>query len=268
MLREPVVAGQFYPASANLLKKEIAGYIDEGAEKTKAVGAVVPHAGYIYSGETAGAVYSRLVLPATVILIGPNHTGHGEDYSIQVEGSWRMPFGEVQIDSVLAREILESSRYFVKDDAAHEQEHSIEVQIPFLQYLREDIKIVPIILSHAGVDVCKNLGKAVAAAISCKRQDTLVIASSDMTHYESASQAKEKDEKAIHAIVNLDEEELINCIGKFHISMCGYVPSAVMLAACKKLGAKKAELVKYTNSGEKSGDSSQVVGYAGIIITN
>ena len=266
MLREPVVAGQFYPASADLLRKEIAGYIDEGAEKAKAFGAVVPHAGYIYSGETAGAVYSRLILPATVVLIGPNHTGHGEDYSIQVEGSWRMPFGEVQIDSVLAKEILEASDYFVEDDTAHEYEHSIEVQIPFLQYLREDIKIVPIILSHAGVDVCRNLGKAIAAAIFGKEQDALVIASSDMTHYESADEAKEKDKKAIQKIVNLDEEGLISCTEKFHISMCGYIPSAVMLAACKELGAKKAELVKYTNSGEKSGDYNQVVGYAGMIV--
>ncbi len=266
MLREPVVAGQFYPASADILKKEIAVYVDEGAEKTKAFGAVVPHAGYIYSGETAGAVYSRLMLPATVVLIGPNHTGHGENYSIQVEGSWRMPFGEVQIDSVLAKEILQASNHFVEDDAAHEQEHSIEVQIPFLQYLREDIKIVPIILSHAGVDVCQSLGKAVASAISGREQGTLVIASSDMTHYESADKAKEKDGKAIEKIVNLDEEELISCIRKFHISMCGYIPSAVMLVACKELGAKKAELVKYTNSGERSGDYSQVVGYAGIII--
>ena len=268
MIREPVVAGQFYPASADLLRKEIAGYIDEGAEKAKVFGAVVPHAGYIYSGETAGAVYSRLVLPATVVLVGPNHTGHGEDYSIQVEGSWRMPFGEVQIDSVLAKKILQASNHFVEDDAAHEQEHSIEVQIPFLQYLREDIKIVPIILSHAGVDVCQNLGKAVASAISDREQGALVIASSDMTHYESADKAKEKDGKAIEKIVNLDEEELISCIRKFHISMCGYIPSAVMLVACKELGAKKAELVKYTNSGGRSGDYSQVVGYAGIIITN
>ena len=264
VIREPVVAGQFYSASEDSLKKEVLGYLDEAAEKTKVLGAVVPHAGYIYSGETAGAVYSRLVLPATVVLIGPNHTGRGENCSIQVEGSWRTPLGEVQIDSGLAKGILEKSSFLVEDTAANEDEHCIEVQIPFLQCLRSDLQIVPIVLSECGLDICREIGKAVADAV--RSQDVILVASSDMTHYESADKAKEKDEKTIHAIANLDEEELISCVREFHISMCGYIPSAVVVVACKELGAKKAELIKYTNSGERSGDYSQVVGYAGMII--
>ena len=263
-IRKPVVAGQFYAASESELRKEIQGFIKEEAKKIKAFGAVVPHAGYIYSGETAGAVYSRLIIPETLILIGPNHTGHGQACAIQVQGSWKTPLGDVQIDSVLAEEILKASSSLTEDSSAHEYEHSLEVQIPFLQYLRKDTKIVPVILSECSLEVCREIGKAIATAI--KNRDAIVIASSDMTHYESAEEAKVKDEKAIHAITNLSEEELFNCVRKFHISMCGYIPAAVMLSACRELGAKEAELVEYTNSGEKSGDYAQVVGYAGIII--
>ena len=266
MIRKPVVAGQFYPASESLLRKEIEGYMDENADRTKALGAVAPHAGYVYSGETAGAVYSRLIVPETVVLLGPNHTGRGEAYSIQVEGSWRTPLGNAQINSVLAKTILEGSKYLVEDDSAHEFEHSIEVQVPFLQYERRDIRIVPVVLSEGALDVCQEIGKAIADAVSRKSPDTLIVASSDMTHYESADEAKAKDEKAIDAILNLNEEELVSRVRKFRISMCGYIPAAVMLAACKERGASRAKLVKYTNSGEKSGDFAQVVGYAGIIV--
>jgi len=262
-IREPAAAGQFYPASESLLREDIGRFIKE-AKKSRALGAVIPHAGYVYSGETAGAVYSRLMLPQTSILIGPNHTGRGEPYSIETGGSWKTPFGEVKIDSILAEKILENSNFLVEDSISHEYEHSIEVQVPFLQYLREAPQIVPIVLSGCTLDVCRDIGKAVADAGGDK--DVIVIASSDMTHYESAGEAKAKDDKAIHAILNLDEEELFNCVMKFRISMCGYVPAAVMLVACKELGAKKAELIKYTNSGERTGDYGQVVGYAGIIV--
>ncbi len=264
MIRKPVVAGQFYSASKSSLRKEIQGFIEEKAKKTKALGAVVPHAGYIFSGETAGAVYSRLVIPETLILIGPNHTGYGEACAIQVQGFWKTPLGEVEINSILAKEILKNSSFLTEDSSAHESEHSIEVQVPFLQYLRKDAKIVPVILSECTLDVCREIGKAVASAT--RSQDAIVIASSDMTHYESAEEAKAKDEKAIQAIINLNEEELINRVKKFRISMCGYIPAAVMLVACKELGAKEAELIKYTNSGERSGDDREVVGYAGIIV--
>jgi AmmeMemoRadiSam system protein B len=266
LIRKPAVAGQFYPASERKLREEIERYVDENADRTKALGAVAPHAGYVYSGETAGAVYSRLTIPETVVLLGPNHTGRGEAYSIQVEGLWRTPLGDAQVDSALAKTILEGSKYLVEDDSAHEFEHSIEVQVPFLQYLRRDIRIVPIVLSEGALDVCREIGKAIADAVSEKSPDTLIVASSDMTHYESADEAKAKDDKAIDAIVNLSEEELVSRVRKFRISMCGYIPAAVMLAACKRRGASRVELVKYTNSGEKSGDFAQVVGYAGIIV--
>lgn len=263
-VRKPAVAGQFYPGSESELRKKIKSFIEEDAKKIQALGAVVPHAGYIYSGETAGAVYSRLVIPETVILIGPNHTGYGESCAIQARGSWKTPLGEVQVDSILAEKILESSSSLHENDAAHEREHSIEVHVPFLQYLRKDTKIVPVILSECALAVCREIGKAIGSAI--RNTGTIVLASSDMTHYESADAAKIKDDKAIRAIIDLNEEGLFNCVRKFHISMCGYIPVAVMLTACKALGAKEAELVKYTNSGEKTGDYREVVGYAGIIV--
>ena len=214
-IREPAVAGQFYPASEVSLKKEIQGFIEEKAEKTKTFGAVVPHAGYIYSGKTAGAVYSRLVIPPTCILIGPNHTGYGEVCGIQIQGLWKTPLGDVQIDSSLAEKILKNSHFLTEDSSSHTYEHSIEVQLPFLQFLREDVKIVPIILSECTLDVCREIGKAIADAI--RKQETIVIASSDMTHYEPAEKAKEKDEKAIKAIISLSEDELFSCVKEFHI---------------------------------------------------
>jgi AmmeMemoRadiSam system protein B/AmmeMemoRadiSam system protein A len=266
MNRQPVVAGQFYPASASQLRTMIEGMVDEAAEKEDVIGLVSPHAGYVYSGPVAGAAISRVRFKDTFIILGPNHTGRGRPLSIMTEGKWQTPLGDVEIDSELARHLLGISQHLQEDDAAHQFEHSIEVQLPFLQYFKPDIKIVPIILSFASIDAYKEIGREMARAVSETKRETVIMASSDMTHYEPHDTATRKDQQAIDAILRLDEDELFRRVEQYNISMCGVAPVASMIAAARELGATSAELVKYQTSGDTSGDYSAVVGYAGIII--
>ncbi|MFC1929979.1 AmmeMemoRadiSam system protein B [Chloroflexota bacterium] len=266
MIREPVVAGQFYPASASQLKSMIARLVDEDAEKEEAIGLVSPHAGYIYSGAVAGAVISRIQFKDTFIIMGPNHTGKGQPFSIMTEGTWQTPLGKVKIDTELAKQILAASTYLQEDDGAHQYEHSLEVQLPFLQYFKPDIKIVPIILAHGSGATYEEIGKEIARAVKELGREVVIMASSDMTHYEPHESAKKKDTQAIDAILELDEDELLKRVEELNISMCGYAPTVSLIAAAKELGAKSAELVRYQTSGDTSGDYASVVGYAGIII--
>ncbi len=266
MIREPIVAGRFYPSSRSSLEAEIRSFIDEKAPKEDAIGAVSPHAGYVYSGGVAGAVMSRISLKETFVIMGPSHTGGGKPFSIMTEGSWRTPLGRVEIDSKLGKQILTKSRHLEEDHVAHQYEHSIEVQVPFLQYLKPDVKIVPIVLSQAPAVVYKEIGREIAKAIKDSKAETVIIASSDMTHYESQESARRKDTRAIDAVLALDEDQLMREIRDLNISMCGYAPTVALLSAAKDLGAKRAELVKYQTSGDVTGDYSSVVGYAGIIV--
>jgi len=268
MIREPAVSGQFYPGTKQALRKEVEKYLSEGtAAKQDAIGIVSPHAGYMYSGPVAGAVLSSAALKETCIIIGPNHTGLGKPFSIMTEGIWRLPSGDAQIDSPLARAVLSGSSYLEEDRDAHLSEHSVEVQIPFLQALRPGVMIVPIVLAEADLQAYRSIGKEMAAAIrSAKPCGATIIASSDMTHYEPRGTAKAKDSIAIKAMLDLDEKALADAVGKHGISMCGYVPACVMIAAAKELGAKGARLVKYGTSGDASGDYGSVVGYAGLIV--
>ncbi len=267
MIRHPVVAGQFYPASASQLRAVIEMMVSEKAEKQEVIGLVSPHAGYTYSGPVAGAVFSRIEFKDTFIIIGPNHTGRGKPLSIMTQGAWKTPLGNVKIDSELARQILANSSYLQEDEAAHRQEHSIEVQLPFLQYFKSDIRIVPIILSFAGGEAYKEIGRDIARAVKELEREVVLIASSDMTHYEPQEAAQQKDTQAINAILALDEDELLKRVEELDISMCGYAPTVSLISAARELGAKSAELVKYQTSGDTTGDYSAVVGYAGIIIT-
>jgi AmmeMemoRadiSam system protein B len=266
MIRKPVVAGQFYPASPSSLEAQVRGFVDEKAPKEEVIGLVSPHAGYVYSGSVAGAVISRIQFKDTFIILGPSHTGSGKPFSIMTEGSWETPLGEVEIDSRLGKQILTRSRHLEEDHEAHSYEHSIEVQLPFLQYFKRDIRIVPILFSHAVASVYKEIGKEIAGAIKELGAETVIIASSDMTHYESQEAARRKDTQAIDAILELDEDKLMRRVGELNITMCGYVPTVALISAAKELGAKRAELVRYQTSGDVTGDYSAVVGYAGIII--
>ncbi len=266
MIRNPAVAGQFYPGWAGELREMISYMTEKDAEKVDVIGLLSPHAGYVYSGPVAGAVFSRIKFKDTFVLLGPNHRGMGKPFSIMTEGSWKTPLGEVPIDKELARAMLKASDNLEEDSMAHRHEHSLEVQVPFLQYFKPDVTIVPILLSLANPLVYKEIGKAVAEAIKGTGSEAIVLASSDMTHYEPHESAKSKDQKAIEAILDLNADELVKRLGEFKISMCGYAPAVSLITAARLLGAKKAELVKYQTSGETSGDYTAVVGYAGIII--
>jgi len=266
MIRNAVVAGQFYPASASELKAMIEAMVDKKAKKEKVIGLVSPHAGYIYSGPVAGAAISRIKFQDTFIIMGPNHTGAGKPLSIMTEGVWETPLGEVEIDSELSKKILATSAYLQEDNVAHLYEHSIEVQLPFLQYFKPDFKLAPIVMAYASGAIYKEMGKEIAKAVKELKKRVVIIASSDMTHYEPQASAQEKDNRVIEAILDLNEDEVLSRVEEFNISMCGYGPAVSLIAAAKELGATEAELVKYQTSGDTTGDYSAVVGYAGIII--
>ena len=267
MIRNPVVAGYFYPESASPLKAMIGQLVDEKVAKEEVIGMVSPHAGYQYSGPVAGATISRIKFKDTFIIIGPSHTGRGKPFSIMTEGTWKTPLGEVEIDSELAKQVLAFSSHLAEDYQAHQHEHSIEVQLPFLQYFKSDIKLVPIVLAHATGAIYQEIGRGIAKAIKELSKGVVIIASSDMTHYEPHESAQKKDNQAIEAILDLDEDELLQRVDSLNISMCGYAPVVSLISAAKELGAKGAELVRYQTSGDTTGDYSSVVGYAGIIIT-
>lgn len=267
MIREPAVSGQFYPATAAGLQKAVLSYLEKGAKKEKAKGSVCPHAGYIYSGGVAGATLSRIQPAKTFIILGPNHTGLGRPFSVMKSGQWKTPLGSVEIDDKLASAIIEGSKFIEEDTSAHIYEHSIEVQLPFLQVLFKDFKFVPIVISSSDAKTYKNVGIDIANAVKKSKSDAVIIASSDMTHYEPQAKAEQKDKQAINAILDLDVDKLLGAVAEFDITMCGYGTVSVMLAACKELGATSSKLVKYQTSGDTSGDYSSVVGYAGILIT-
>lgn len=264
--RQPAVAGRFYPGSAAELAAMIAGFVDDGASREQVVGAVMPHAGYQFSGAVAGATVSRVEPTDTFVVMGPSHTGIGEPFSIMTEGAWRTPLGEVPIDTELATRILACSGLLREDVAAHLQEHSVEVQLPFLQFVRQDVRFVPILLAAADGAACRDVGRAVATAIEETGRPAVIIASGDMSHYEPQQTAERKDRLGIEAILSLDADELLSRVGRLGISMCAHAPAAAMIAAATQLGAGETELVDYRTSGDVTGDRSAVVGYAGIIV--
>jgi len=267
-IRKPVVSGQFYPSNVLQLKKEISSYVDETSKKREIISCFLPHAGYMYSGAVAGLTVSKFIIKDTIVILGPNHTGYGEIYSIMTEGIWQTPLGGVPINSELAYAILKSSQNLKEDDLAHRYEHSIEVELPFLQYFKPDFNIIPIVISTGNLETYKRIGKEIAIGIKSlkKEKDVIIVASSDMTHYEPERIAQEKDHRAIESILKLDEDQLWDTVRKLDISMCGVSPAICMLVASKELGASQAELVKYQTSGDITGDYDSVVGYAGIII--
>lgn len=266
MIRRPAFAGQFYPQTEASLRKMLSGLIEPVSEKQDAIGVIMPHAGYVYSGYVAGATISKVELKKTAVILGTNHTGRGEKFSIMTNGSWMTPLGEVKIDSEIAESILKESSLLKDDALAHMYEHSIEVELPFLQYLKKDIRIVPIVISEGKLSEYQKLGEEIADGFKKIGRSGLFIASTDMTHYESKESAQEKDRLAIDAISDMNEEKLFNVVKENDLSMCGLPAACVLISACKKLGAKKAGLVKYQTSGDISGDYSSVVGYAGMVL--
>jgi len=267
-LRQAVVAGQFYPAQANELRIQIGSLIDSRVDKQNVIACMLPHAGYAYSGKVAALTISAINVKDRIILLGPNHTGYGAQFSIMTDGTWETPLGRVEIDSDLAKKLLGNSEYLKEDALAHTHEHSLEVELPFLQYFKPAIRIVPISFMSEDIEALKSIGRGIAEVIRENRiqSSTLIVASSDMTHYESQLEASNKDAVAIRSILDLDEQKLALAVKKLDITMCGYAPVITMISAAKALGAKSAKLIKYQTSGDVTGDTTSVVGYAGITI--
>ncbi|MCX8160512.1 MAG: AmmeMemoRadiSam system protein B [Candidatus Saccharicenans sp.] len=267
MKRLPYVAGYFYPDDPDLLKNTIQSFIRDVEKKIKAVGVVAPHAGYEYSGPVAGMVYSAVEIPENIIILSPAHHRISSLFALFDRGSWLTPLGEAKIEPRLADLVAEETDLISRDPEAHRKEHSIEVQVPFLQYFRPDVSIVPIMVSYqAGWPELSQLGRALAEAVKKFGQQALLVASTDMSHYVSKKVAEELDFKAISFIEKLDPEGLVRVVTSFGISMCGFQPTAAMLAAARVLGAREGRLISYQTSGERTGDYREVVGYAGLAI--
>ena len=267
-IRKPSVAGQFYPGDQGGLFKLISSFAGKTVQKQDVLGCVLPHAGYVYSGRVATQTLSVVNIKDTVILLGPNHSGNGPAFSLMPQGYWQTPLGNIEIDARLADLFLSSSRYLKADTFAHANEHSLEVELPILQYFKKDFKIVPITIKTDELDILKIVAEELAGVIikNNLKSSVMFIASSDMTHYEPRKSAEKKDALAIEAITALDEDRLEAQVKQLSISMCGFAPVAVLLRAARLLGAKKGKLIKYQTSGDASGDTSSVVGYAGITI--
>ncbi|HVT45885.1 MAG TPA: AmmeMemoRadiSam system protein B [Thermoanaerobaculia bacterium] len=270
--REPAVAGTFYEEDPEALRREVMGCFsanEPAAAKTGFIGAVVPHAGLMYSGHVAAALYQAVELPRTAVILCPNHTGAGKAAAINLRGSWRMPFGPVPIDEALAQEIATEEPGLEDDRAAHAREHSLEVQLPFLQILDPGIHFVPICIKSHRWDLCESIGKAIARVLARegeRGESIAMLASSDLNHYEDQRITLEKDQLAIDAILALDARELWDRVQRYDISMCGILPTVAMLLAARDLGASSAELIKHATSGDINHDYGSVVGYASIVI--
>jgi len=267
IVREPAVAGRFYPSNAQQLSNDLDTYLAPEKKKLNAIACIAPHAGYVYSGHVAGSVFSSIEIPVRCLVLGPNHTGHGHPLAIMKKGAWRTPLGAACIDEPLAEQLTEMFPAIAEDSAAHRFEHAIEVEIPFLQKLRSDLRFVPIAVGTGQLVILEHLGKAIAQVVQALGESVLIIASSDMNHYENDARTRVKDNKAIERILALDARGLHETILSESISMCGFGPAVAMLTAAKRLGAQKADLVEYATSGDISGDRDHVVGYAGIVVT-
>ncbi|MBN1140587.1 MAG: AmmeMemoRadiSam system protein B [Deltaproteobacteria bacterium] len=266
MLRNPVVAGQFYPADCRELERLVRAYLKPCSPGLEALALVVPHAGYVYSGAIAGETFARAKIPERVVLLGPNHTGRGRPLAVFPSGAWRTPLADTPVDAALSQLIVSRCAGAEADESAHRFEHSLEVQLPFIQILAPECQIVPICVGGGSAAELVHFGQDLAAVISGYPHQTLLVVSSDMTHYEPGPDAEKKDRKAIDRILSLDPAGLYQTVRGGSISMCGVLPTTVMLAAARELGATRGTLVHYGSSGDITRDYSQVVGYAGVII--
>ncbi|MEA2239166.1 MAG: hypothetical protein QOC81_3890 [Thermoanaerobaculia bacterium] len=268
--RAPAVAGTFYEGDPQRLAAQVSACIAENEEpesREKFIGAVVPHAGLMYSGHVAAAFYAMAELPRRFIILCPNHTGFGHFAAINRQGDWRTPLGDVAIDTALADALMQQSALLADDTRAHAREHSLEVQLPFLQQLLGNFTFVPICLGANRYDYCEEIGNAIATVVAAAGEPVGILASSDLNHYEDQKTTLRKDQLAIDEVLKLDPHALWRVVDEFDISMCGFIPTTAMLIAAKKLGAQQARLVKHATSGDINGDYAHVVGYASIIVS-
>lgn len=267
MIRHPAVAGQFYPAQPEVLRKDIERRISHASPRKKAIGIVSPHAGYVYSGGVAGALFSSVEISSTVLILGPNHHGVGSRVALYPPGAWQTPLGQVPISESLTQLLKAEISVADMDSLAHQHEHSLEVQVPFLQVLRPDVRIAAICLGFGDYATARIVGEGIAAAIKKFGDEVLIVASSDMSHFETDETARKLDDMAIRKVLDLDPQGLHEVCRASRITMCGVIPATAMLVAVQSLGATVAELVGYATSGEVNGDLRRVVGYAGIVVS-
>lgn len=266
VVRTPAVAGLFYPDRPEQMEADLSRLIEEVQPKVAPRAVVVPHAGWMYSGRVAGAVYGRISLPRVALLLGPNHTGIGPWGSIMTSGTWRIPGAELPIARDLGQALLTACPALQEDRSAHQREHALEVQLPFLSRLRPDVCFVPLALIAGDLAFCREVGEAVAETVRAWSEPVLLLCSTDLNHYESQAVSNVKDRLAIDAILALDPEGLHRTVVNHRVSMCGIAPTTALLYALRALAARDATLVRYMTSGDVSGDMSRVVGYCGVII--
>ena len=267
MIRKPAVAGAFYPSNPEDLTVMIKSMVDLERERRKVLAVISPHAGFIYSGPVAGALFSSVQFPGKYVLVGPSHRMISSKAAIMRTGTWSTPLGDIPVDSELADLMLSSSTILEEDEKAHRSEHSIEVQLPFIQYFVKHFSIVPICIGYyISYEELEELGRAIAEGIKKCDSEALIIASTDMSHYVEQSIAQKLDSMAIQKILELNPKGLYETVTSKNISMCGFQPTTSVLVASKELGAKTASLIKYQTSGDISGNYDEVVGYAGILI--
>ena len=261
--REAVFAGSWYPGTASELTRFLEGATPR-VDAAPALAVLAPHAGYVYSGAIAAETYARVAVPDTAIVLCPNHRVPPPVLAVWAKGSWKTPLGEARVDEELAAALLAATPLLRSDRAPHAREHAVELQLPLLQFRRPGVKIVPIVVATDDEAELREVGAAIGRII--RGRNVLIVASSDMNHHESAAVSRRKDEKALERVLALDPEGLFRVVQSEHVSMCGVRPTCVALHAAKALGATRAELVRYGNSGDVTGDDESVVGYAGVVV--
>jgi MEMO1 family protein len=267
MLRLPAVAGQFYPGNPKELSALIARFTnrEKSKHKKKVRACLVPHAGYVYSGAVAGAVFGSIVVPKKILLLGVRHYPRGEALAILSEGAWRTPLGDAPIDAPLAAKLRKECPLLREDEVAHSREHSLEVELPFLQQLNREFVFVPIAVGTLRFEDLAATGEGLGRVLRESTEEILVVTSSDMNHYEDDRTTKEKDQKAIERLLHLDPRGLYDVCRTERISMCGLGPAITMLTAMNALGVRSAELIAHATSGDITGERDAVVGYAGMV---
>ncbi len=265
-VRQPAVAGMFYPDHPLQLKTSVERLLVRMMDPVDATAVIVPHAGYIYSGATAGKTYAAVNLPEKLIILCPNHTGLGLPVACWSRGAWQTPLGTVPVDEELCDALMAAAPVVEADRMAHAREHAIEVQLPFLQVMLERFSIVPICVGTRDIEALEALGKAMASVIAAASEPVAVVVSSDMNHYEDAATNRRKDDLALEAIQALTPGVLHRVVVKNRITMCGFAPAVAAIYAARALGADRSELVDYTHSGMVTGDDREVVSYAGVRI--
>lgn len=267
--RLPAVAGSFYEGTPAGLRAQVAACLAANprpAVKESFIGSVVPHAGLVYSGGVAAAFYAVASLPKRLIILCPNHTGAGHYAAINRAGAWRTPLGEVAVDTPLADALMSRTALLADDSRAHAREHSLEVQLPFLQEVLGGFTFVPICLGAHRYALCEEIGGAIAEVVRAAGSPVGIIASSDMNHYEDQETTLRKDQLAIDEVLALDPRELWRVVEEFDVSMCGFIPATTMLIAAKALGASASRLLRHATSGDVNGDYGHVVGYASMLV--